>query len=450
MEESVFYIGKGSPEDKHSQESFGTVASIHTSKVFQSFRQADCNRYASKISGIGNGEKLFVASETKALINVYVWGKESVDQRMPIPEPLSCLDVVHLPVSESESKGIPNYRVPWLLAGGSKSGKVYVWELLTGNLVFVKDVHYQAINVLKFSPCGNFLVSGGDDSRCIIYKTEDLVSGREDVKPWHIINDHTLTVTDLTISEGLINDVKVYTTSKDSTLRVYNILKKELLTTFVLPASIDAITKDPVGRYLYVGLNNGTIRSIPMFKINNSVLEAVGGIGKIITVANDPELRETFSFHSNKITQLQISMDGTKLISGDDQGFIYVSDVISKQIIKDFKINSGVSCLQVLTFPTDIFSDSLINDKKTRLIPPFKRVLNDKSQLEHDIYFEIPSNTQQESNFEHWINEKAQEELEFKTSESVGNDKVKISNAYNELKSKYDELLNDHKQLLNQ
>lgn len=474
MEETIFYIGQGKVGDTHSQESVATISSLYNAKQFQIFRNADCSRNGSCATGIGPGERFFVASETKALINVYIWGKESINQRIPIPEPLNCLSlcqVPHLSNTSSNSQGfnLPSYRIPWLLAGGTKTGKLYIWELFSGNLLIVKDIQYQGINILKFSNCGTFLISAGEDSRCVVYKTIDLISidgtQQEPIKPWYMITDHTLSVTDFMISEGILNDMKLYTVSKDSTLRVYDLFQKEIIMTFVAPDPIETITRDPAGRRLYIGLTNGKIRSIPLYENNNSVLEAVGGIGKIITLTNDLELNETFVFHQLTITQLKISMDGMNLISGDENGMIYISDIVSRQIIKEFQINSSVSFIDIQQIPKEVLEVPLINDKKTRLIRPLKRVLNDGNKFHHELYYEIPSVPKIGNNFDQWIDIKARQELDFKlhVSEIVnGNNNnnnsnindntqmAKLSLAYNELKSKYDELLNDHKKLLQQ
>ena len=151
MDEVVFYIAQGNPADKHSQESYGYVTSIHSSKQYASYRQADSHINGTAITGIGPGERIFTAVPNKALINVYSWGKESVDQRIPIPEALTCITLINHPNGSNNNSDnddnqlykLPNYRVPWLLAGGSKSGKLYIWELSSGNLLCVRDAHYQ-------------------------------------------------------------------------------------------------------------------------------------------------------------------------------------------------------------------------------------------------------------------------------------------------------------------
>jgi pre-rRNA-processing protein IPI3 len=360
---------------------------------------------------------------------------------------------------------------------------------------------------MKFSACGTFLVTGSDDARCLVWKTVDLISVYEkddhllQVKPFHSITDNTLPVTDLEISAGTINDVKLYTVSKDCTLRVYSLMTKTLLTTFVLPNSIECLTVDPANRSLYVGLSNGQIRSVPLYHINanNNVLESIGGNSKIITVQNDPDLQHTFVHHqqhtkentsllhkssakSNQtgdtpiyISTMEISIDGTTIVSGDSLGRVFVADIVTKQIVKSFTpCNSPISYIRVDSMPVLSSVSGVKSDKKARLIPPLKRVLASNEFTDHVLSVEISeeiNDSEDEDDFDAWLNEKRQQNLEFKNLSTVdstvkrisstGGDNTSraeeleaklatVSKAYTDLRAKHEELLNTHTSLLNQ
>ena len=499
MDEVVFYIAQGDPADKHSQESYGYVTSIHSSKQYASYRQADSHINGTAITGIGPGERIFTAVPNKALINVYSWGKESVDQRIPIPEALTCITLINHPNGSNSDNDdnqlykLPNYRVPWLLAGGSKSGKLYIWELSSGNLLCVRDAHYQGITTIKGSSCGTFLITGGEDARCLVWNLAELISiydkSDHQVKPYWQITDNTLPLTDLCLNDTHnINDLKLYTTSEDSTVRIYDIVTKSLLTTFILPSSAECITKDPANRALYVGLNNGLVRSIPLYSINShtSVLESIGGMNKIITVDADPNLKETFVAHQQKtktgddkpvvVTKLTISFDGTSIISGDSEGRVFVSDIVTKQVVKSFTpCNSPIAYIAVETVPDDFVNNLATStttnkaDKKHRMIPQFKRVLASTNSEEHQIFLDIPGKTTATTNatgnidFATWLQGKQSEELQFKNLsginsivKQVGNENVsdleeklqRVSQAYTELRNKHEELIKEHAKLL--
>lgn len=463
MDELAFYVTRGDPADKKSQESVGVASSIQTSHHFASFRNADCPLNGAALTGMGPGERLFVAGRDKALITAYAWGKESADQMLPVPENMSCLAVVDHPNTHALSAEKPQYHVPWLLIAGSKSGKLYVWELASGDLLCVKDAHYQELTCIRVTKCGTFIVTGGLDSRVMVWSTLDLVSGESTAaKPFASFTDHSLAITDIVLSDsGIVTDLRVISSSRDSTVRIYDIMTKSLLTTFVFDLPVECITRDPAGRALYAGLQDGLIRQLPMYVVNafTHVLEAVGGHGKIVTVESDPNLKETFVHHKTEgachVTRMAVSMDGMLVISGDSAGRVFVADIVTKQVVKAFTpCKSAIAHLEVAACSTSSLKIEVGFEKKHRLMPTLKRVLVSEDPLEHTVNMQISETPNKELSFEDWIQQKAQEEFEFKTQrQEVDNgasnkeleDKLlKVSNAYNSLKTMYEQLHAEH------
>ncbi|KAI5969230.1 IPI3 [Candida margitis] len=527
MDEVLFYISQGDQTDskKTAAESFAYTSSIHSSKQYQSYRHASSPLYGTCVTGIGPGERIFTCDAKRALINVYSYGKESIDQRIPVPEALTTLHIIHHPRFNSKDDvdemtplhEKPGFRVPWLLCGGSKSGKLYIWELSSGDLLCVKEAHYQGISVIKSSSCKTFLVTGGEDARCLVWNLSELISiyggansnrGDENgqdhlrsIKPYWAISENTLPITDLHLNPtGVINDLKIYTSSKDGTVRIFDLMTKTQLTTFILPHSVECLARDPANRALYVGLSNGQIKMIPLYKYNahTSVLEGVGGMNKIITIdPQDPNLATTFVQHqdsSSSVLQICISMDGTSLVSGDSQGQVYVSDIVTKQTIKSFpSLNFPIAYIYLQTISSkslDIRGDNTTrSDKKHRMIPTLKRVLASSDPVEHTLFMDIPEQTPVDNDndddesscgdFSSWLERKRIEELQFKnlsdidsTVKTIGNKTSsnnnmdtshhktsdtntnselklkKVSEAYTDLRTKYEELLKEHAKLL--
>ncbi|KAA8905263.1 hypothetical protein DIURU_001691 [Diutina rugosa] len=439
-----------------------------------SFRQADCPRHGACATGVGVGERLFTVTKRNQ-IEVYSWGKEGFDQKLPLPEQLKCLTVLHHPVPDIESPvSKPQYRVPWLLAGGSASGRIYIWELASGNLLCVKDAHYQPVSVLQFSSRGEYLVSAGDDGRVLIWRTQELINSYgvgddlRSVKPYQSITDHTMPVTDILIGKGLSPDQRLYTGSRDGTLRIYDLSSRKLLTTLVLPSPVESFAVDPAGRSIYVGLESGIIRTVPLYHIDphTSVLEAIGGNGKIITIEDDFNLTSSFVQHQQEaeaaVTALSISMDGMNIVSGDTRGRVFVSDVVTRQVVKAFPAaNSPISVISVFPIPSK--EKQLVLDKKHRLIPQLKRIMVSENPLEHSLHMEIPSKPQTEPSFDTWIETVANDEVSFKQMGAVSStvrqsvatqpstqseELAKITTAYSELKQKHEQLLEKYTEML--
>lgn len=483
MDECVFYIAEGDPQDKHSQELMAQCTLIHSSHHYGSWRHADSPRHGSCITGVGAGERVFCAHAKKALIEVYSWGKEGCDQKIPVPEAIRCLAVVHHPAVSGGP--LPKYRVPWLLCGGSTLGRLYIWELALGNLLCVKDAHYQPVLALRFLADGRWLVSAGDDARVLVWRVSDLINvyagGDHDlrqVKPYMTLTDHTMAVTDIHILGFAAVDQRLYTTLRDATCRCYDLTSKQALTTIVAPHPVEALAVDPAGRAVYLGLSEGTIRTVPLYVVNEhtQVLEAVGGTGRIITVPDDPELRSLFVHHyltdgSLAVTFIDISGDGMNLVTGDSKGRVFVSDIVTRQVIKAYPVlNSPIAEVYVSLIATT--EKLAVLGKKHRLIPPLKRVLVSTDPLQHLVYMEIPLPSQESQDWPAWIDSVARVEEEFKSTASTSNDMLsvktvgtslatsakikaeeeleKMTKAYNELREKHEQLLEQYTESLNE
>ncbi|KAF7999966.1 hypothetical protein HF325_005815 [Metschnikowia pulcherrima] len=466
MDELVLYVTAGDPADKHAQESLAAVSSIQKSQHYTTFRNAESPLNGAAITGFGAGERLFVAGIDKALITSYAWGKETADQRFPVPEQMLCLAIAHHPnpgengSQKGENVTRPQYRVPWLLAAGSRSGKLYIWELALGDLVCVKDAHYQAISTMEFSPCGTFLVTGGADTRVNVWRTLDLVTPESlsTCKAHASFTDHALAVTGVSFAASpVLGDCRVILSSKDGTLRVYDVLTRLLLTTFVFSAGVECFARDPAGRAYYAGLADGTVRQVALYAVNKytHVLEAIGGGGKIVTVEADPNMEATFLHHQSGSgcvpTAMRVTMDGMSLVSGDSQGRTFVADIVTRQVVKLY-----TACkLAIAYIYTGVCSSELLSattlEKKHRLLPPLKRVLTSGNLMEHTLTMQLSSAPEKSEDFSTWLDRKAQEGFAFKkdgtqvttsAGEKVLQEKLdKVSAAYTSLKDMYDQLV---------
>ncbi|OWB79584.1 hypothetical protein B5S32_g3812 [[Candida] boidinii] len=523
MDEAVIYTSEGDSSDKHYTTSLSYVSSIHSSQVYGQYRQCYSNKNAVAATGIGSGHKIITACKGNALLHLYLWGKESPEQKIPVPEEITALEIIENPVKLgfNEEEVGNNF----LLIGGGKSGRIYVWNLNSGLLLNVQEAHYQSVSCIKYSD--NFLISSGFDSRIVVWKILDLINlqsfrdndsnggGINNVKPYTIFSDHKLPVTDLFVSKGLVTDIKLYSTSQDSTVRCYNLYSKQLLTTFVCPYPVSSITCDPAYRSLYVGFNNGKIRQIPLFapvsKLSN-VFEAVGGCGKIITIDTDPELKYTFTHfndgdaNGNDVTKLEISIDGTSLITGDSKGRLLVVDIITKQIKKKLKHLVGpIAFLKIVPVSNEVIgnngtgnnNNNSNNDKSIiRAIPVLKRTqieaidlmkieINKKITMNDDLKSLLLTNYDDDNlenyngfDLQSFLDETASQEKNFinfsnvnstviksksdnnNTNNDISEEQAKIkrleeklstvTKGYSELKKIHEQLYKEHSQLLNE
>ncbi|ANB11450.1 Ipi3p [Sugiyamaella lignohabitans] len=375
-----------------------TACDLHSGSHIASFKQSSSPRNGI----VATKSHIIAAQAQKALIHVYSYLKEGVDQKIVVPEKLNCITVSPCGT--------------WLAAGG-ETGRLLIWELKSGQLVFARETHYQAIVCLQFTKDSAYLFTTSDDSRVFGWSVLEIVSSgtlQNEIQPAISWSDHSLPVTSLCVGYGFSNEAYVFTGSLDATIRCWSIAKKELLTTFVLNDKVTAMVVDPLERFIYAGLANGSIVAVPLYDVNPSTgyLEAVGGAKRIVTVdsSNPPPSSSLFALsqHSASVTALTLSFDGTILISGDSAGQAYSWDLTSRQVLRKLKPNRGpISSIQTIALPkseTIIPSQAKVKASKggagvtasqgPEPIPQLKRVLEPAEQKSHDIWIKIPEHQQ--------------------------------------------------------
>src|SRR5699024_9744984 len=124
-------------------------------------------------------------------------------------------------------------------------------------------------------------------------------------------------------------------------------------------------------------------------------------------------------------TVMDISGDGMNLVTGDSKGRVFVSDIVTRQVIKAYPVlNSPIAEVYVSLIAT---AEKLaVLGKKHRLIPPLKRVLVSTDPLQHLVYMEIPLPAQESQDWPAWIDSVARVEEEFKSTASTSNDMLSV------------------------
>lgn len=427
----------------------GSVGGLH------SFEQANLRQctVSSKHSAVQVGSKyLFVAQAQKALINVYNLSgpqkRESIEQRLPLPEVISCLEVVENRRIERAQDGIRHHKLadfnlPYLLLGSTTSGKLYIWELNSGILLGVKSMaHYQSITKIKSVVNGKYVITSGNDARLIIWQTMDLVSV-EEPKPICILHDHTLPIIDFQVSATYgdflsSSGTKLFTASEDATLKCYDLssmvrndknslAKPSLITTFSLPYPITSLVLDPADRACYIGTQQGCYNLQLFYKLSETKISNLvqssgvrngekGGIFSLVErVSGQQSGQDKGKLYSMgqllcdkvidvNVTCLEISMDGTLLLVGDSEGKVSVTEIYSKQILRTMQPlstsqSSHGSVTNILIDTQSIVTNGQINGQpfaksssnNSQKIPSLQRVIYDKNkpgQL-HDIWNQV-------------------------------------------------------------
>ncbi len=401
---------------------FSTPTSLRTTAVRSGFSTSIS--YRSKTTAFGSfvatKKHLLVFQSGKPVLNVYIKGKDSVEQTIFLPASLTYCIIT----------GDENDDNDGFLIAGDTAGKLYIWNLLTGELINVILAHYQKLTCLAKTQDSSIIISGSEDSRCCVWRLIDLISNSDidsnsdvdsssnsNIKPFKIITDNTLPITDIIVSQSFILDSKIYTSSKDSTVRIYDVPTITLQRTYVSDSPVNCMALDSLESNLYLGLSNGKINRVNLLEanINND------GLNKIFNTSSENDTT-TYEHHltneqkdNNKdsrikieITAIKLNFDGTILCSGDSTGILCFTEVVSKQSLKKInasnkktsdnnrnnsnsengnETNSRIINISLSITPvTPSLNNNLNNyDRKTSLkIPNLKRIISDKNNIDNN------------------------------------------------------------------
>ena len=353
-----------SGSDNASKDSFFSITDLHSGAHIHTLKQtsAACNSITL------TADSILVAQNDRAIINVYKWHKEAVDQKLILAEKLCSLCSSH------------DQR--WLL-GGSDSGKLYLWEIASGSLVFVKEAHYLAITSLCFSKDDKIFVSGSKDTNVFVWSMTEVLNPdqtRDLIRPSKEFKAHTLAITQLYISTGNHLNARLFTASLDQSLRIWDLATGEAISTILFPSPITSLLVDPAERHVFAGTQSGIIYEHKMYK-QEKTLQAVGGHGNMIETSKAAS--STLEGHESAVTALCSSLDGNSLVSGSQDGSTFVWDVITQQMKRKLKQQPGCITSLLVTRRTPI-----THEKQHTQFQPLKRVRED--QAEHNIYVKLP------------------------------------------------------------
>lgn len=162
-----------------------------------------------------------------------------------------------------------------LLAVGCPNGHAYLYELSSGDLMASWEPHFRAVQVLRFSPDGACLASGGQDGRVCVWSIAGLISPEisssaatsyNPPKAYATFTSHLLSITDLHFSPSSAFAFPyaghLWSSSEDGTLRLWDIRTRSLLTNFEFKngsgdkmGAVNAFVPDPSGRFCFAAVS---------------------------------------------------------------------------------------------------------------------------------------------------------------------------------------------------
>lgn len=217
--------------------------------------------------------------------------------------------------------------------------------------------HASAVNALAFSRDGNFLISGGNDYRVIVWKLSE--DGAYFALDTTITNAHTSPITDVLMGPGMR---MIYTAGADGKVMIYDRIKRKArmidnkspitniaLSTdrrFIFCTDESTLMKqyDAFGKIIRTFEGHSDYVNAVVYTINNKYV-ITGGSDKTIIVWNPLTGKEVrrLEGHEWKVTSLSVSPDSKYLLSGSSDGSAKLWDIESGAELKSFEgIGSNV------------------------------------------------------------------------------------------------------------
>ena len=237
------------------------------------------------------------------------------------------------------------------VASGGASGKAFLWDATTGELLRVWSAHYKGVSALAFLPgAGGGLASGGQDGIIHVWDVASLVdvAAGGDVSssppPYVSWTEHSLGVTSLRCGVGFNAGAVLISGSLDRTARLWHVPSKRCLLSVSLPAAVNVADVDAGGQRLYAGCADGVVYATaiaaaaaadaaPEAKLHRATLVASawgGGSGGSNSSSTSGTARpDAFVGHTAAVTDLALTPDGATLVTGGDDCSVRVWDARS-------------------------------------------------------------------------------------------------------------------------
>uniref|UniRef100_A0A7S2ZXT2 WD repeat-containing protein 54 beta-propeller domain-containing protein n=1 Tax=Rhodosorus marinus TaxID=101924 RepID=A0A7S2ZXT2_9RHOD len=215
-------------------------------------------------------------------------------------------------VSSSEGLGS-------IVAAGSQSGRLYIWELTTGRLLVSFEAHFRAVRGIAFTPhvSPTSLITCGDDARCHLWTlTMDEDGGS--LKPLRSFDGHTMPIVSIAVRSTVL-----ITASSDRSMRTWNIPSGSVLLTCSLPAAASCLSMDESERFIAVGMVSGEV----------AICDAIEGNGSILTTIN---VRP-----ATPISAVALSPLASEIVVAAVDGSVQIVNVLSGVGIAEYKRHDG-------------------------------------------------------------------------------------------------------------
>jgi pre-rRNA-processing protein IPI3 len=297
----------------------------------------------SSFAGRGECVDYIVAAQSrKPVVNLYCFGKPQVHMQFHLQEIVSAV--------AADPSGT-------FLAAGSRSGRLYVWNISDGILLRTWQAHFRAVTTLSFTSDSTFVVTASEDGMGRLWDVAMVVDAKfrstaqhtnKSIQPFRSWSSHTLPVRGMALA-GFASSIRVLTCSQDRTVAMFDAQSNSRCFRKSLPHSLECLTLNRLEDTVYCGSSSGVIFIVNMSLAALELSAAHAEVSTIGTLKHAPMGLKTeptqskssgtpvpsLEGHKRAVTGLVFSTDGVTLASASEDGSILIWDTLTRQCIRD-------------------------------------------------------------------------------------------------------------------
>jgi WD40 repeat protein len=193
----------------------------------------------------------------------------------------------------------------WLLAGGV-SGCVYVWNLVTGELLSILKGHQREVTSVCFDSDGSSIASTSADTTCRVYHSSAAVGVSSSVRPRCVLTYHSLPVHHVAFFH---HSSFLATVSEDRTCRIACSQSGTAIRTVRVESPLWCVAVHPSDTSLVLGGDDGCLYACDIYRDSAEDREPT-------------KMHSKADGHTSRIVHLSFSSSTAQLLSCSSDGVV--------------------------------------------------------------------------------------------------------------------------------
>jgi pre-rRNA-processing protein IPI3 len=210
-----------------------------------------------------------------------------------------------------------------LVVAGGKSGRCYMWSLVSGDLLASWDAHFRSVLRVVFSDDEATVVTSGADASVLAFDVAELVDVTREmssvVKPRLSLHGHDLPVTALAIGFGGAS-ARLVTGSNDRNVKAWHLSSGQCIGAVAMGSAVVDIALASDESRAFVGLASGSVAIVETLRLAQGVVASADNLARL-------EVPAATGVVAPAVTCISVSPLSTEVVVGYANGFVRIFDV---------------------------------------------------------------------------------------------------------------------------